>query len=695
MRSLILFCLCLVWPYCDSFVTLPNLSRPRLSVPEQTVHRRGRAELHKHYGIPKLFRWLVDLYPIVIESVGEGLSEKSMQVDNFYLDMNGIIHTCTHSNNDKLIVYNEKDMFQKIFRYTDRLYKLVKPKNKMFLAIDGVAPRAKMNQQRSRRFRSSKERAALMADHVAREGRLPDDESFDSNCITPGTDFMFRLGIAFRQWIEYKMKTDPFYQNGAEIVFSGPDVPGEGEHKVMDMVRWDQQNDPNYKGLGSLKHCMYGLDADLIMLSLVTHEPKFILLREKILKRNQKKKETGSFSPEDFEILEITILRKMLETHFKSVEKDFKKITSDAKKRVEEGDLPATALATMESFTLERVVDDFVFMCIFVGNDFLPCLPHLDIADGSLNLMMNVYRDLLPTLGGFLTDKSKIHLPRLELFLQEISRREPLYFQQRSADEKEPRYNDDDYKKFYYEQKFGFTTDMHLTESMSKRIWTSDTAIAEHSAAITGGSTNSGVEGDGVDEPEFYQGVTLYPTFEENKQQLVQSYIEGLCWVLEYYHNGCGSWTWYYPYLYAPLASDLKNLASLKLEFETGEPFTPLLQLLSVLPPQSGPFLPKQYEELMVDLQSPIKPYYPEDFSVDANGKKNSWECVVQIPFLSESALVDAVSSIDHKSLSKSERLRNIPGMQHHFVPINHGKGMGTDAPAATSKKKVRLKREN
>ena len=67
-----------------------------------------------------------------------------MKIDNFYLDMNGIIHTCTHSNNDKLITMNEREMFQRIFAYTDRLYKLVKPNRLMFLAIDGVAPRAKM-----------------------------------------------------------------------------------------------------------------------------------------------------------------------------------------------------------------------------------------------------------------------------------------------------------------------------------------------------------------------------------------------------------------------------------------------------------------------------------------------------------------------------------------------------------------------
>ena len=156
-------------------------------VPPSFKTHQDRSQLNIHHGIPKLFRWLVDLYPIVLESVGEGLSgSNAMAVDNFYLDMNGIIHTCTHTNNDKLVTLNEREMFQRIFSYTDRLYKLVRPSRLMFLAVDGVAPRAKMNQQRSRRFRSSKEREALLADYVAKEGKLPDEESFDSNCITPG-----------------------------------------------------------------------------------------------------------------------------------------------------------------------------------------------------------------------------------------------------------------------------------------------------------------------------------------------------------------------------------------------------------------------------------------------------------------------------------------------------------------------------
>lgn len=101
-----------------------------------------------------------------------------------------------------------------------------------YIYISQVAPRAKMNQQRSRRFRSSKEAERIAANILARDGELPEADAFDSNCITPGTDFMLKLGLAMRKWIEYKQKTDPVWKNGCDVVVSGPDVPGEGEHKV-------------------------------------------------------------------------------------------------------------------------------------------------------------------------------------------------------------------------------------------------------------------------------------------------------------------------------------------------------------------------------------------------------------------------------------------------------------------------------
>ena len=230
------------------------------------------------FGIPKMFRWLTDQYPDILNNrLEEGLAE-DISVDNFYLDMNGIIHPCTHGNNeDSLVFLDETAMFKKIFLYVDRLYKMVQANQVLYLAVDGTAPRAKMNQQRSRRFRSAKEAEQLAAELTARENfkgkelKVPDDKKrFDSNCITPGTDFMLKLSLSLQKWVDYKQKTDPFWANGATVIVSGPDVPGEGEHKVMDFIR-DQQAE--YKKTGKSNdlygpgwtHVLYGLDADLIM----------------------------------------------------------------------------------------------------------------------------------------------------------------------------------------------------------------------------------------------------------------------------------------------------------------------------------------------------------------------------------------------------------------------------------------------
>ena len=269
-------------------------------------------------GIPKMFRWLTDQYPAIMERMADGLpaQQKKSDVDDLYLDMNGIIHMCTHGNDPEIAETSARDQLVRIFAFTDKVCKIVAPKRTIVLAVDGVAPRAKMNQQRSRRFRSAKEREELRAELVAAGRDVPADaDAFDSNCITPGTAFMAQLGEAFEAWLAHKGANDPFYES-VEIVFSGPDVAGEGEHKVMDFIRARQKTETR----GSAKHCFYGLDADLIMLGLVTHEPKFLLLREKMsvrhARRGRKPKDPLEYTRYDFELLEVGLLRDMLRLQF-------------------------------------------------------------------------------------------------------------------------------------------------------------------------------------------------------------------------------------------------------------------------------------------------------------------------------------------------------------------------------------------
>jgi 5'-3' exonuclease len=92
------------------------------------------------------------------------------------------------------------------------------------------------------------------------------------------------------------------------------------------------------------------------------------------------------------------------------------------------------------------------FLCVlyFIYQHYLPPSTQ-DIADGSMNMMMNIYRDLLPSLGGYLTDKNRIHRARLELFVQELARREPLYFEHRAIEDQTSEYAGPQYRDFYYE----------------------------------------------------------------------------------------------------------------------------------------------------------------------------------------------------------------------------------------------------
>jgi len=178
---------------------------------------------------------------------------------------------------------------------------------------------------------------------------------------------MHKLTLQLKYFINKKVSEDVDWQ-GVEIVLSGHEVPGEGEHKIMEYIRLAKAQ-PDYDP--NVRHCLYGLDADLIMLGLLSHDPHFCLLREEVTFGRQSKAKSKELEHQNFYLMHLCIVREYLELEFQELKEDG---------------------ALGFSFDLERVIDDFILMAFFVGNDFLPNLPNLHINEGALALMFKVYK---------------------------------------------------------------------------------------------------------------------------------------------------------------------------------------------------------------------------------------------------------------------------------------------------------------
>ena len=467
------------------------------------------------------------------------------EFDHLYLDMNGIIHGCTHpSHMDVSDVLSERDMMFGIMHYLDRIItQIVKPRVSVYMAIDGVAPRAKLNQQRSRRFRSAKDLAEATKDKVFSKDDNDNRSGpgvFDSNCITPGTEFMARVSAAIQYFIRKKIKEDPLWRN-LKVIFSGHEVPGEGEHKIMQHIR-DMRNQPGYQP--NTRHCMYGQDADLIMLGLVSHEPHFTLLREIVDfgfggSSNNSLKMVKKFTKEsDFQLLHLSVLREYLHIEF-------------------------CYGLEQESYDLESIIDDFVFMTFLVGNDFLPHMPSLDIGDGAFDLLFDTYKAQRPTWGNgqYLTQAGEISdAERLEAFIAVIGAAETEIFEQREENEAE--YTK---KKRRWDKRDGRPagpTDAEIAanEASKQNDYLSmiEVMMAKHSlnGKFVDGWTPVTVPGQKDFKGRYYfEKLKFTPVDIDAHLALRKSYIEGLQWCLAYYYRGCISWGWFYPYHYGKYAA--------------------------------------------------------------------------------------------------------------------------------------------
>ena len=311
-------------------------------------------------GIKHFFSWYKHRFGEKIEYIykDDNISKYGKEVDTLLIDMNGIFHNSAQKvykygnfkikrlikiNPDNLYINHKKkqtEIFEDVCKTIEKQLDVVNPKKRLILCVDGPAPISKQNQQRQRRFRSAYE--------------APEDQLFDSNCITPGTKFMDFLTKYIDWYIKVQLQSSQKWKD-LEVVFSNEKSPGEGEHKIINYIRKYGEEEETY--------CVSGMDADLIMLSLVTHMPKFYILREDMYINNL-----------EYYLLDIGAARSELVKILRWKSPKYK-------------------------FDTISCIDDFVFLCFATGNDFLPHIPSIEIIENGIELMIDVYKQACSTHG--------------------------------------------------------------------------------------------------------------------------------------------------------------------------------------------------------------------------------------------------------------------------------------------------------
>uniref|UniRef100_A0A8C9TQN7 5'-3' exoribonuclease 1 n=1 Tax=Scleropages formosus TaxID=113540 RepID=A0A8C9TQN7_SCLFO len=481
-----------------------------------------------------------------------------------------------------------------------------------------------------RRSFSAKEAEEKIKKALEKGEVLPVEARFDSNCITPGTDFMARLQEQLKYFVHSKLSTDKLWQ-GVSVYLSGHETPGEGEHKIMEFIRSENAkpgHDPN------TRHCLYGLDADLIMLGLVSHEPHFSLLREEVrFGAPGERLDRPVCSPVAWATAVMLLMDACIDDQYFCQNK------------------------IGFEYDLERIIDDWILMGFLVGNDFIPHLPHLHINQDALPLLYRTYISVLPSLGGYLNENGNLSLTNFEKYLVKLSEFDRDHFREVFVDLK------------WFESKVG---NKYVNEAAGQAAEESRRRVGRKNrvpndslslAVLDQGRHPDGLpnrdcteddcEDEDMFETEFRQYKRSYYMTKMGVEVVSDDflasqalcYVEGIQWILHYYYHGVQSWSWFYPYHYAPFLSDIRNISSAQLSFQKGTPFLPFQQLLAVLPAASKDLLPQCYQHLMTSPGSPIIEYYPLDFKTDLNGKQQEWEAVVLIPFIDEVAQVHSVDS--------------------------------------------------
>ena len=417
----------------------------------------------------------------------------------------------------------------RIQKYID----MTRPNKTIFIAFDGVAPLAKMNQQRSRRHKTM---------WLQEADDSPSSSSWSTCNITPGTPFMNDLSSRVRSAFVGKES-----EIGVKkVIVSTSEECGEGEHKLFQYIRSMPENAGKKDTV-----LLYGLDSDLIMLSLFHchHFHEFYVFRE----TPEFIKSSIPCAPaEPCHMLDIPMLRRAIEREMGS----------------------------------KSNIYDYVLMCFLLGNDFLPHFPAINLRTHGLDVLLDAYGKMA---GALTTSTRDVNWSQMKVFFGHLAKLEHELIMQ----------------EYETRKKWSNRTWSTATPQDRENVLQNVPVIYRAEELYIDPSQDFW-------QKRYYQALF---TENVSLTRVCLDYIEGLDWTFRYYTKGCCNWRWKYEHAYAPLLGDLHRFFQVPGLQVDAPPFPAAVQLAYVLPQKvHSELIPRRHEIWLAEkyghlYQRPSAPY--------------------------------------------------------------------------------------
>jgi len=557
-------------------------------------------------GIPSYFSYIIKNHSNIIRNIQYHKSQAKTTFHGLYMDCNSIIYDAVHTLEKQTAKHDsfECAVIDAVVIRIREYINTISPTTVVYIAFDGVAPLAKMDQQRSRRYKTAF-MSEISFDTPASPFSKQETQkpvAWNTSAITPGTQFMTMLSN--RIHAEFNQKSGVVLYGGYRIphvIVSTSTEPGEGEHKMFAYMRQHVQSNEHI--------AVYGLDSDLIMLSIL-HS---VFCRNIFIFR-----ESPQFS------------KSMLPVHLRSDTPDllFLNIRELTKSVLKE-------MGTTE-YDTQRIYD-YILISVLLGNDFLPHMVSLNLRGTGMEELLQMYAEHVTKRREYLVSANKTILwKHVKYFIGKLALSEHTNI----VDE--------------YAQRAKLAKRKYPESTPEERE-----QVLQKTPTIYRGDEEYICPTEEEWEMRYYR--VCFPESpppnnainniknnnikNNNITDICVNYLEGLEWVFRYYSDGCPHWRWKYRFHYPPLLADLyKHIPTTEISIlgnirAENRPVHPHIQLSYVLPPISQHLIPYKMQELIK------RPEYVDLFVTTRNVRfswlfcKYFWEAHVLLPEISVAVL--------------------------------------------------------